>query len=145
VTFNVPGGGPVGVLVRNSTNSTIENNVIKGSQRGVLLSDADENEIKNNEIVLSGDIGIRLENGAADNTIEGNSVSGSLNVGIQADVGAGSGNKIFQNIVFSRGRADIEVLLADPGVVDIDQNICQVSVPFGYCPTETPNFEIEHF
>lgn len=123
-----------GIVVRASAGNTIggssesARNVVtcNGPYGGITLYAAAANDVRHNWVkdnkvpedghVFQQDDGIRLENGASDNTIRNNTVSGSGLDGI-AVLNPGKGNSIQSNTVSGSGRHGIAVFDSGPNII----------------------------
>ena len=97
--FTIEGQNPI--LIRGSNNVTICNNRILSWTNGIILSQSTNNRIKNNMIEesLISWLGIVLDVGSSNNVIENNSISGSeICTGIRLCLGADNNFIVNNNI-----------------------------------------------
>ena len=111
----------IGVYIHPGTNNTVRGNFLRGNLGGVALAGSSEgNVIVGNMIEGFSSYGVRIDRGAANNfiggtsTTDGNSISfnggpGVLIAGDGEFLGAGSGNSVLSNSIFSNGGLGIDL------------------------------------
>ena len=139
-----PGGD--GIAIRGTSGSRIDGNIIFDTVNAIGLlgttSPNLNNVIRNNEI-FSNRQGIVLQGSQnSNNVVMGNNVSSNIDDGIV--IGQDNPNEITDNVMLSNGRWDIRRLSGSQNQLVINNNICEVSEPFGNCPTTVPDFNIDH-
>jgi parallel beta-helix repeat protein len=139
-----------GILLDNTSGSIIggtaagERNLVSGNQWAIRLTGAGTtgNVIQGNYIgtditgaagIPNTDLGVSIRNGAANNTIggpvagAGNVIAFNTNTGVVLEAGAGSGNAIRANSIYTNGQLGID--LSDDGVTANDIDDVDTGVP----------------
>jgi parallel beta-helix repeat protein len=106
-------------LVSGTEGATVEANIFKSNGTSILLNDASNNIIRDNEIsgiildpLLDSDAGIVLGNGSRNNTLESNNVSDTGDAGIVVHQGS-HGNTIDGGVLVRNGDAGVIVQDSD--------------------------------